>query len=250
MRSAQVKSDDTEGLVLIMDPAAGTRADEGSEVVIHIATTRLIPEVVGKTQDEAAKLLADAGYENVKFEEKSSDKAKGTVLGVSPKEGERAKSTAEVTVKVAKPYVVPDVSGKATSDAIAAIEKAGLGYEVVYYDTNEYPEGTVVNTDPAAGTEVKKGAYIVLNVAQARGTKLEGLASSQLSSGATVEKGGRSYIIESIDSVAYIGNNTVTYTATAREFLYAFGTQITNPETEQISGTIVFDENDQVVAIS
>ena len=250
VRAAQVKSDDTEGLVLLMDPAAGSRADEGSEVIIHIATTRVIPEVVGKTQDEAAKLLAEAGYENVTFQEKSSDKPKGTVIAVSPKEGERAKSTAEVVVKIAKPYVVPDVSGKSTADAIDAIEKSGLKYEVVNYDTEEYPEGTVVNTDPAAGTEVKKGAYIVINVAQARGTKLEELAASQLSAGTTVEKGGKSYEIESVDSVSYIGNNTVSYTATAREFGYMFGMPISNPETEQISGTIVFNENNQVVAMS
>ena len=107
-----------------------------------------------------------------------------------------------------------------------------------------------MNTDPAAGTEVKKGAYVVINVAQARGTKLEDLARSQIAAGTTIDKGGKSYSIESLDSVSYIGNNTVSYTATAREYLYAFGMPITNPETESISGTIVFDENDQVVAVS
>jgi len=60
VRATQVKSDDTEGLVLIMDPASGSRAPEGSEVVIHVATARLIPDVVGKTSEEALALLADS----------------------------------------------------------------------------------------------------------------------------------------------------------------------------------------------
>ena len=250
VRTEQVKSDDTEGLVLISDPSAGARMEPGSEVVIHIATTRTIPEVKGKKKEEAAKLLADAGYENVKFEEQSSDKAKDTVLSVSPGEGERAKSTAEITVKVAKPYVVPDVAGQGIDTAIQAIEKAGLGYEVVYYDTEQYPEGTVVNTDPAAGTEVKKGAYIVLNVAQSRGSKLEELASAQLGAGTTIEKGGKSYQIDSLDSVAYLGNNTVSYTATAHEYVTVFGSTVSNPDTETITGTIVFNDNDEVATIS
>lgn len=250
VRSELVKSDDTEGLVLIMDPSAGSRTDKGSEVTIHIASTRTIPDIVGKKKDEAVAILSEAGYENVKFEEVASDKAKGTVLSVDPKPGERSKSTAEITVQIAKPYTVPDVSGKDLADAIKLIENAGLKYESVDYETSEYPEGAVVSTDPAAGTEVKKGDYIVIYVAQARGAKLEGLVEEQLAEGSTIESGGKSYIIESVDSVAYLGNNTVSYTATGREYMLVFGQTVSSQQTESISGTVVFNDDDEIIAVS
>lgn len=250
VRSEQLKSDDTEGLVLLTDPIAGSRVDAGSEVVINIATARTIPKVVGKTKEEAEKLLSEAGYENVRFLEKSSDKTKGTVLSVKPKAGERAKSTAQVTVKVATPYVVPNVAGKYLTDAIAEIEAAGLGYEAVYYDTDEVPEGMVVNTEPAAGSEVYKGAYIVINVAQARGTVLEEAAEEYLAEGNTVSINGTDYMIESLDSVNYIGGDTVSYTVTARPFIIFFGEMLKPSNSETLSGTIVFSSNNDVVALS
>lgn len=250
VRSEQVKSDDTEGLVLIMDPSAGSRTAQGEEVTIHIASTRTVPDVTGKKKEDAASILAEAGYENVQFEEEPSDKTKGTVLSMSPKAGERAKSTAEITVSVAKPYSVPDVTGKDLSDAIDAIEKAGLKYESVDYETSEYPEGAVVGTEPEAGTEVEKGDYIVIYVAQARGAHLESLVEEQLGEGSTVDSGGKSYMIESLDAVAYLGNDMVSYTATAREYISVFGQTVSSQQTESISGTVVFNEDDEIIAIS
>ncbi|WP_371298199.1 PASTA domain-containing protein [Paraeggerthella sp.] len=47
VRTMQVKSDETEGVVLLMDPGAGARQDEGTEVVIHVSEARVVPETVG-----------------------------------------------------------------------------------------------------------------------------------------------------------------------------------------------------------
>ena len=43
VRSTTVPSDSTEGLVLLMDPGAGARQEEGAEVVIHVSTSRMVP---------------------------------------------------------------------------------------------------------------------------------------------------------------------------------------------------------------
>lgn len=250
VRADQVKSDDTTGIVLLMDPSAGQRADEGSEVVIHVATPRTIPEIVGKTQSEAQQLLEAEGFTNVKTKKKNSEQKEGTVLAVSPKPGSEALSSAEVTLTVAQPYKVPDVSNKSFDDAVKALKDAGLGYDVLYIDTESYPEGTIIGTEPAAGTVVKKGDYIMIQIAQDHGSMLEEIASETLAPGMTLERGGGSYTVESLDSVAYIGNNTVSYTVTAREFVYVFGSTVSNPASESLSGTIVFDDDNQVLAIS
>ena len=250
VRADQVKSDDTTGIVLLTDPSAGQRAEEGSEVVINVAAARTIPEVVGKTQSEAQELLEAEGFTNVKTKKKRSEQKEGSVLSVSPKPGSEALSSAEVTLTVAEAYTVPDVANKSFDDAVKALKDAGLGYDVLYIDTESYPEGTIIGTEPAAGTVVKKGDYIMIQIAQDHGSMLEEIASETLAPGLTLERGGSNYTVESLDSVAYIGNNTVSYTVTAREYVSVFGSTVSNPSSESISGTIVFDEDNQITAIS
>ncbi len=246
-RSEQVKSDDTEGLVLLMDPSSGNRAEEGSEIVINIATARTIPDVEGKKQEEAETILAEEGYENVKIKKQNSDKPKGTVIAVSPKAGSRSISSAEVTLTIAQSYTVPDVTNLSWDDAVDAITKAGLGYDVVYISTDDYPEGTIIGSEPAAGTEVTKDTYVVIQITQARGAELEDLASEMLSPGSTVEVNGAEYVVDSLDSVAYEGDDTVSYTITGHEQRYVFGMGIMNPDSETVSGTITFNDDNEVV---
>ena len=59
--------------MLLTDPGSGGRAEEGSEVVIHVAVPRIVPDVVGKTRDEAAKLLEAEDFARVTFAEEKSD---------------------------------------------------------------------------------------------------------------------------------------------------------------------------------
>ena len=89
VRSTKVKSDDTEGLVLVMDPDAGSRAEEGSEVIIHISTARAVPSVVGKSEQEAASAMEEEGFTNVVYEKQFSDEPAGTVLSIVPQERPR-----------------------------------------------------------------------------------------------------------------------------------------------------------------
>ncbi|HAM15176.1 MAG TPA: penicillin-binding protein, partial [Eggerthellaceae bacterium] len=247
VRASQVKSDDTEGLVLISDPEAGAHIEEGHEVVIHIATARSIPEAVGKTQAEASALLAEEGYENVKVATQRSDEPAGTVLAIAPEPGARAKSTAEVTLTVAEPFVVPDVSNMYLDDAIATLEEAGLGYDVIYIPTEAYADGQMMGTDPVAGTEVKGGSIVYIQIAQARSTLLVNLAHSYLAPGTSVVSNGYNIVIDSLDSVTYVGNDTVSYTATGRAFTSMLSGETVYDTPTTFSGTLTFNSNNQVV---
>ena len=249
VRSTQVKSDDTEGLVLIMDPNAGSRAEEGSEIVIHIATAREIPDVVGKTEEEAVALFKEDGYENVTYEKERSDSAEGTVLSVSPEAGTRAKSTMAVIVKVAEPYVVPDSSTLDLDGTIAAIQDAGLAYDISYYDTTDYVEGTVLGTEPAAGTKVQSSTVVVITVARARGVQLTQLTRDLLTQGYELNIDGTSYIISSLDSVEYLGGDQVSFTATARPYTYFFGVYVEG-DPQQVSGVVNWTADNQLSSIS
>ncbi len=73
----KIKSDDTEGVVLLMDPVAGSREEEGTEVAIHVSEARTIPDVAGKQRDEAAALLEKDGFEKVSFVTEKSNEREG-----------------------------------------------------------------------------------------------------------------------------------------------------------------------------
>ena len=248
VRSTQVKSDDTEGLVLIMDPTAGARANEGDEIVIHIATARSVPNVVGKSEKEAKKAFEEDGYENVTFESEHSDEAEGTVLSISPEPGTRAKSTTAIIVKVAEPYKVPDASSLDLEGTINAIMGAGLGFDIAYVDTQDYPDGTVIGTDPAAGTKVKSDTVVVIEVARARGPELVQLTRDMLSPGSTITIDGVSYEVESLGSVEYAGNDTVTFSFTGRPFTYFMGQYIAL-DTRNVTGQVVWTPDNGVSGI-
>ena len=249
VRSTQVKSDDTEGLVLVMDPVAGSRAAEGSEVVIHIATPRFVPDIVGKSYDEAKALLDEAGYENVKYEKVKSTGPENVILSVSPDAGTRAKSSMEISVGVSEAYRVPDVSGMSLTAAQEAITKSGLVPQVVYVDTQEQPEGTILGTTPVANTKVSEGDYVSINVARARGAELVSLTEQLFAPGQTATVGGTSIAVDSVDSVSYLGDDTVSFKITGRPFATLMGETVYG-STTTVEGQVVWSDDNEVVSIS
>ncbi|MBP3866445.1 MAG: PASTA domain-containing protein, partial [Eggerthellaceae bacterium] len=249
VKSMQIKSDDTEGLVLVMDPDASSRAEEGSEVIIHIASARIVPSIVGESQEKAAAAFKDEGFENIVYEKQSSDEPAGTVLSVTPEPGTRAKSAQEIIVKVAEPYTVPEVAGLYLDDAIAAIEKAGLAYDIAYVNTVDYPDGQIIGSQPAASEQVKSDTVVVIQIARARGVELENLTRSYLAPGNTVSIGIYNYAVESLDAVEYLGSETVAYTMTARPFTYILGETV-SISARQVSGQVIFNEDNTIASIS
>ena len=158
-----VPADDNIGLVISQDPEAGTRLDEGSEVVLQVATNRTVPEVVGKSEDEARAILQEAGAEHVEVKSEPSTEPEGTVIAVNPAVGEAFVSRNNVTLTVAAPFTVPDVIGKKETDAVAQIEEAGFATHVTYIASSQTVR-TVVETSPAPGEVLAKGSTVEVRV--------------------------------------------------------------------------------------
>ena len=59
---------------------------------------------------------------------------------------------------------VPDVTGQASADAIAALQNAGFETRTQQKPDSEVPPGHVIGTDPAADTAVAAGDEITINV--------------------------------------------------------------------------------------
>lgn len=253
VRSTTVPSDSTEGLVLLMDPGAGARQEEGAEVVIHVSTSRTVPKVVGSSQDSALKALSDNGFENVDVQLERSDEPEGTVLSISPEEGEKAKASTGITLKVAQAYTVPDVSGMSYNQAVQAIKDAGLSSTAVYVYSETASEGAIMGVEPAAGSKVPSDTVVVISLAKSRASELTAAARSYLTSTTLTASDGSLFTVSSVDSVSYQGNDTVAFTASgkASKSVSVLGQTISVAgNSKQVSGTITFDSSNNVASVS
>ncbi len=244
----EVKSDDTEGIVLSMDPGAGARLDEGTEVTIDVASSRIIPTVVGLQCDEAKSLLKDEGFEHVKVKEQASDKTADQVLKIKPDEGSRGTSSTKITLTIAVPFTVPDISGMSYDEAKSALKDAGYKVDKQVEYSDDVDEGSIISMDPKAGTELKSGSTVTLSVAKSRSSELIEAAKSYLSDKKSVKLDGTTYEIDSVDDVSYDGDDVVSFTITGRAATELDGETVYG-SSKQKSGKLTFDSDNNVVSV-
>lgn len=250
----QVKSDDPEGIVLRTNPNAGVFLQNGANVTIEVSIPRTIPAIVGMQKDAALELLKKDGFETVEVSTKKSNEPSNTVLEVLPAEGEVVKALEKITIVVSEPFVVPETAGKSEADAKALLQAEGYVVKTTFEYTEEKPEGTVLGTNPKAGTELASGSEVVLQIAKSRASEVISLSKAWFSGAKTYVLDGTNFELRSVNSVTYAGNNSCSFSVTMRPFETHswFGQQ---PETrygadKTISGTITFAANNQFSSIT
>jgi serine/threonine-protein kinase len=160
--SDEIPADD----VLSQDPVAGTPLEPGStiNVVISSGPAQInLPDVGGKVVDDAQAILTQAGVQtNIEYLVDTSSPV-GTVLKEDPDAGTSVRKGSAVTLDVAVPGVVPDVSGKPLDQAVALLQTAGYKIGNKAY-VQEGSDGTVARTEPAGGSPLRPGETVLLYV--------------------------------------------------------------------------------------
>lgn len=120
-----------------------------------------VPDVAGKTFDEAVQILAEKRFDAVKQEEFSDTVPAGVVTRTDPTANQSAPRDSEIAVFVSKgPEIVtvPTLVGVTVEEASAQLTAVGLTPDV-----QNYGPGRVVRaSDPAAGAQVPKGSKVTL----------------------------------------------------------------------------------------
>ena len=166
----------SEGLAVSSDPQKGAKIAAGSTVTVHFSTGSAmvkVPDLEGKTQEDARKALKDAGLEagNV-TQDDSASIAKDRVIDTSPSSGTSVErgTTVDLIVSTGKTSV-PDVSGQDEATAKKTIEDAGLkfkkGDDVTSSDVEQ---GKAVSSDPAAGSSVSAGDTVTVHFSSGAAT--------------------------------------------------------------------------------
>ncbi len=162
----QKYSDDVEaGKICAQSVAPGTQAMPIETVVTYSISLGRdeveVPDVAGKSADEARKALSDAGLSCDTTHSYSDSVKKDVVISQSIESGKKVDKGTTVSIEISlgtKPpakVVVPNIYSYNRDEAIRALESAGLKYS---YSGDE--DGTVVSVRPAVNAQVDQGSTV------------------------------------------------------------------------------------------
>ncbi len=153
--------------VLRQSETPGSTVDEGTTVdLVYSAGQQkaIVPDVSGKTLDEATQILEARKFRVVPVADNQSDQRKNQVTRTDPSPGERLPVGSEVKVYYSTGFrAVPSVVGRDVEAATTTLEDAG--FNVVPSDVaSDLPEGQVVSQDPSGGTKAAYQSTVVIQV--------------------------------------------------------------------------------------
>ena len=146
--------------VLRTDPSAGSQAPSGGVGYWVASGQNVVPDLRGRTREDAAQALRASGFAMGKAPVRFDDGKPNRVVEQKPAAGAVANVDTPVSVWLSKPRMVPKVVAMLERDAKKALAAAGLkgvraGEEPVT------PEGgRVSSSEPRAGTRVGKNTTV------------------------------------------------------------------------------------------
>ena len=165
-----------EGLVFDQTPTSTQMAEEGSKIDIMVSQGESpvdqveVPDLSNMTQEEAEAKLAEYGLTPRRGDDRPDDNIEsGKVCGQNVEPGEMVARNSTITFYLssgAEPIEVPDVTGQDADAAEKALTDLGLKVKRDYAHSSSDAEGTVIRTDPTAGTEVEKDHEVTIYISQ------------------------------------------------------------------------------------
>ncbi|MGH9277193.1 MAG: PASTA domain-containing protein, partial [Acidimicrobiales bacterium] len=155
------------GSVIGQEPVAGTSAPRGSAVNLQVVLG--VPNLVGMDRGAAVAALQALGLAQ-EVDERLSEDAAGIVLAQEPAPGTPVSTGLVVRLVVAIPATVPvpGVLGLTFVDAAEKMRQATLELVAAGRREADGPEGVVLETDPTAGTAVRRGTQVRATISVAR----------------------------------------------------------------------------------
>jgi serine/threonine-protein kinase len=157
--------------VVAQSLSAGSQADRGAVVTLDVSggpQQVKVPEVVGKTEDDARTALEGAGLRVTVVPREDAKHDPGTVLAQDPAVGTAVARGTAVTITVAaesKQVTVPSVVGRSQNAATETLSGAGLKITVddMPVDSPD-KDGIVQAQTPDPDTKVDRGTTVTITV--------------------------------------------------------------------------------------
>lgn len=205
-----------EGEIMSQDPAPGDEVEAHSTITVVLssgeeAKMTEVPNVVGKSEAEAEKLIQDANLIVRHDSDYSSEVEEGDVISSDPKAGTEVEEGTEVTIVIslgAEQATVPDLRNKTASAAESALADAGLSGSASEEYSDSVPEGQVISQSIDPGQKVDKGttvSYVVSRGPETKYVNVPGLGGyTEADARSRLENAGLT-----VGNVSYAYSNTV-----------------------------------------
>lgn len=167
-------NDAPEGTIFQQNPKQGRTVKAGQKVTLKVSLGTqwvTVPDVKTYVSDDAKKTLQDSGLQVVSKYVEDESVAAGTVVYTEPAGGETVEGGSTVNMYIARSkrdnmVSVTSVTGLQVSEGTADLQRQNLVVSVVEQPSSE-AEGTILNQEPAAGTQVRIRSTVRLYVATA-----------------------------------------------------------------------------------
>lgn len=163
-------TDTVSGRVIRTDPAADSELAKGETVNIVVsigAKKGTVPDLNGKTAEEAQQMIEDAGFVAKFGGNESSDAEENTVSRQDPASGTEADEGTTITYWISTgPELtnVPNVIGDDQATARATLESAGFTVSIQDGEySDRYDEGVVMSQEPNGG-QLEAGETVTIYI--------------------------------------------------------------------------------------
>ena len=159
--------------IISQNPEAGTKVAKGEIIKVKISKGNvkgIVPNLIGKTQDEAKQMAEEYGFSIGTVSEKASDKPKGTVIEQSPKAGAKASGVTSINIVISdgsgkEKVEVPNLLGMTKEAAKKSLENLGLKLgKVTEGVSDEYGKDQIIWQSYNSGTKVEKNETVDIKI--------------------------------------------------------------------------------------
>lgn len=162
-----------EGEIVSQDPTADSKVKKGKVVTVSIskgAKEGTVPNIVGKSYEDAVYLIKKYGYDVGEVTIDESDMPKDTVISQTPDAGNESKAGTSISFVVSQgveegKVTMPKLVGLTLEKAKEELKAAGLDIGNVGEDMSDaYSKGQVMWQQVGAGESVDEGSTINLKI--------------------------------------------------------------------------------------
>ncbi len=209
-------SEVSSGNVVSTDPKAGEQAEKGATIKINVSkgTEQVsVPDLKGKSADDAQKALSQAGLNGKQGDTVySDDVSEGAVASQDTSAGSKANKGDTIVYHLSKgseKVSIPNVVGMTQANATSKLESAGFSVNVTTSASDDVDKGNVIKQSDT-GT-AKKGSTITITVSSgASSVQVPSVVGkTESDAGSALEKAGFKYDIQRESSSTVAKGNVI-----------------------------------------
>ncbi|MDQ2728472.1 MAG: Stk1 family PASTA domain-containing Ser/Thr kinase [Actinomycetota bacterium] len=173
--TSAASADVAQGDVITTKPAPGSKTKTSTTInlVVSSGPTQVkVPDVTGKSQNDATQILQAAGFKVNPAPQPSDTVPAGNVITTTPGPGQTQGQGGLITLAVSTgkaQVTIPTLAGENPSAAGNKLGSLGLGDMPASEASDTIAAGEVTRTDPQAGTMVTAGSTVTVYVSTGAG---------------------------------------------------------------------------------